>query len=184
MQDAIHYTNILLHGWTDEKARCYLEESRWPSGKIQCPRCGSRQPIYKQKRKDVAGYYRCPNRHKSRSNKDGSPDRPLVFTFRTDTILTRSHVPLAKWLYCLTLFALAPKRSLTPSKVSGLIGVDRKTASSILKLIGALRYETIPNEANNQFLLAVMSKQQVEADRLKKMQVKYPSALNPHRAPL
>lgn len=136
----------------DEHARHIFEKSRWKEGKPLCPECGSRRPIYKQTRKGVAGYYRCPMLHEQ-SNK------PLVFTVRTGTLLERSHVPFGKWMYCLELYAnfSSPHRVLSATTLAGLIEVNRKTASSILKHLDDLRYGNRGDEVENKFLLKLMA---------------------------
>ena len=44
------------------EVRSLLESFRW-AHQVRCPECDSTRPIYKQKRRDVEGYYRCPRQH-------------------------------------------------------------------------------------------------------------------------
>lgn len=135
-----------------EQARNILEHFRWPDGRPVCPECGSDQPIYKQTRKGVEGYYRCPSQH---SHPTG---RPVVFTVRTGTLLERSHLPLDKWLYCLWLYGRLPSQHQIPSAtaLSTAIDINRKTASSLLNHLYQLRYGKVSDDPANQFLLVVM----------------------------
>ena len=136
----------------DERARLIFEQFRWKDGKPRCPECGSWRPIYKQTRKGVSGYYRCPTLH-------GQSTKPLVFTVRTATSLERSHVPFEKWLYCLAWYAYLPSQHRVPpaTTLARLIHVNRKTASSILKLLDELRYGDQRSKGENSFLLELMA---------------------------
>lgn len=140
----------------EEQARRILEHFRWsPNGGPVCPQCGSQWPIYKQTRKGVQGYYRCPSLHPHPS---GSP-KPLVFTVRTGTLLARSHLPLDKWLYCLSWYGRLPSQHWIPSAsaLAKIIGVNRKTASNLLNLLYELRYGDDQDDHANQFLLKLMA---------------------------
>jgi hypothetical protein len=140
-------------------AREILEAARWPDGKPCCPVCESRKPIYKQDRKGVGGYYLCPTLHSSDQSKKKQLGKPLVFTVRTRTIMERSHVPLDKWLYSLQV--LARRSDLNPMTITELarrINVTRDGARTVFNRIDALRYETVPYEEQNIFLLALMAR--------------------------
>lgn len=140
----------------EEQARRKFEEFRWPpNGKPICPNCGSHWPIYKQSRKGVEGYYRCPTLHPHPS---GAP-KPLVFTVRSGTILARSHLPLDKWLHCLSWFGRLPARHEPPSAIglAKAIGVNRKTASAVLKHLYELRFGDDSEDQDNEFLLILMA---------------------------
>ena len=141
--DDDRYSGIFLSFTSNDYARLALEQLRWPGGAVCCPVCGSDRPIYRQNRKGVAGYYRCPAPHTDKSPK--GIGRPLVFTVRTGTIMERSHVPLSKWAYCLAIGAFAkanhPKRTLalSASKLALQIDVNPKTAASILRSLVSVR---------------------------------------------
>lgn len=165
MWKRIFNTDTFLN-YTDEQARRELEQLRWPNGEIQCPRCHSTQPIYKQERNGVGGYYRCPNLHPSLTN-PSLPDRPFVFTVRTDTILHRSHVTLPKWLYCLYLKAHLGNHKMSSKYLSGRISVTRKTASKIVQQLlwlYGLEDASDPNAVNNEFLLRFMASQKEQEE--------------------
>ncbi|AWB34738.1 hypothetical protein [Orrella marina] len=144
-----------------EQARLVFEAYRWPGGKPVCPVCNPnrgpgdpRYPIYKQTRNGVAGYYRCtaPHPHPSGESK------PLVFTVRTGTIMSRSHIPLDKWLFCMPW--LAELRSLhwfpPATLLAENIGVNRKTAASFLRDWASLRFGALREDSANAFLLQMI----------------------------
>lgn len=141
-----------------ESARRKFEEFRWPpNGKPICPDCGSHWPIYKQIRKGVEGYYRCPFGHPHPS----SSPKPLVFTVRTNTILARSHIPLEKWLYCLSWYGQLPSQNQIPSAIwlAEAIDINRKTASSLLNHLYQLRYGRLSDDPAHRFVLELMAEQ-------------------------
>jgi len=74
----------------EEAARLFLERRRWGE-RPACPKCGSEEKQYSQKRGGKQGYYRCNH-------------CTLVYTVRTQTFMERSHVPLHKWLYLIHCF--------------------------------------------------------------------------------
>ena len=71
----------------EEAARLFLERRRWGE-RPACPKCGSEEKQYRQKRGGKEGYTRCNH-------------CALVYTVRTGTFMERSHVPLHKWLYAI-----------------------------------------------------------------------------------
>jgi hypothetical protein len=166
------YNGIILRLGPEETARTMLEKLRWPKGAC-CPSCGSQTPIYKQSRRGVPGYYRCPATH-VRPHSDGV-GRPLVFTVRTGTALERSNMPLAKWVYCLTVGAAAHQNTPLPAlevpaaRLAGLIKVNRKTAVRILRLLHELRFGTHQNDGlSNAFLHAFMHRASDQLEELVK----------------
>lgn len=142
----------------EEQARIILENLRWPAGIPKCPLCGAEQPIYKEARNGVRGYYRCPRSHPAPQGNG----KPLVFTVRTDTILARSHLPLDKWLHCLNWYARIPDQPwrkgppIPATKLAQIIHVNRKTASSLLKELDNLRFKSSPDDAKNHFLIKLI----------------------------
>lgn len=100
---------------TVESARLYLEAQVWPTGTV-CPTCSGSDRI--TTRKD--GYYRCNACQ-------------IDFTVRTGTILSRSHVPLNKWLDAMHVIGTTPPSSY---ELAERIGVEQKTAWLMLKRLG------------------------------------------------
>lgn len=125
-------TDFLKHH-DDDRARTILEIYRWPAGRITCPLCNSWQPIYPETRGGTPGYYRCPASHEADAKRTSGGH--LVFTVKTGTILQRSHLPLAKWLYCL---ATVSPRGITVTELAARICITRKTAARVLKLMLSL----------------------------------------------
>jgi len=69
----------------NEAAREYLEWRRW-GGKPVCPACGSPAKLWKCR----PGYYKCGNRKCMKG-----------FTVRSNSIFSRSHIPLHHWLHAI-----------------------------------------------------------------------------------
>ena len=97
---------------TDEKARQYLEEIRWPNG-VVCSHCknADHKRIWEIKenpeKKIRAGLYHCAECGKQ-------------FTVTVGTIFEDSHIPLRKWLVAWYLLAVR-KRESVPYKFSGCL---------------------------------------------------------------
>jgi len=96
---------------TEESARDYLINARWPNGVI-CPHCGHDQ-AYTIRGGDL---FRC--KHKSCKKQ---------FTVRIGTVMERSAIPLQKWLFAMYLFGLHSK-GVASTKMAEMIGVTQKTA--------------------------------------------------------
>ena len=86
---------------TDDKARQYLEEIRWPDG-VVCPHCknAKQNRIWEIKsnpeKKIRAGLYHCAKCDKQ-------------FTVTVGTIFEDSHIPLRKWLVAWYLLCSSKK---------------------------------------------------------------------------
>jgi len=99
---------------TDEKARRYLEEIRWPDG-VVCPHCKNA----KQKRiwqieenpekKIRAGLYQCAECKKQ-------------FTVTVGTIFEDSHIPLRKWLVAWYLLC-SSKKGISSLQIQRMLGL-------------------------------------------------------------
>jgi len=94
---------------TEESARAYLEQRRWPNGAV-CPTCQSGDRITIRK----GGYYRC-NACK------------LDFTVRTSTIFERSHIPLNKWIFAMYLLVTA-RKGISSMQLSKELSITQKSA--------------------------------------------------------
>ena len=79
--------DITNPAFTDEdKAREFLEASRWPNGAF-CPHCGQLETVKPLGGKSMGpGWYYCS-------------DCREKFTVRVGTLYERSHIPLHKWLF-------------------------------------------------------------------------------------
>jgi transposase-like protein len=81
---------MMTHFSTEEKAREYFENLRWPNG-VTCPHCGNsnKDRIYKvtpnPEQKIRNGLYKCADCREG-------------FTATINTVMEDSHIPLNKWL--------------------------------------------------------------------------------------
>jgi transposase-like protein len=100
--------------FTDEdKAREFLEASRWPDGPI-CPFCGRLDAVAKLGGRSMGpGWYYCS------SCRD-------KFTVRVGTLYERSHIPLHKWLLA-THLVFASKKGMSALQLSRMLGITYKS---------------------------------------------------------
>lgn len=97
-----------------DKAREYLEATRWPTG-ATCPHCGGVDRVKKlEGKKHRPGLYQCGDCRKQ-------------FTVTVGTVFERSKVPLNKWLLATHLMA-ASKKGMSAHQLHRTIGVTYKTA--------------------------------------------------------
>lgn len=101
--------------FTDEdKAREYLEASRWPDGAV-CPHCGQIDTVSKLGGKSMGpGWYHCSECREK-------------FTVRVGTLYERSHIPLHKWLLA-THLIVASKKGMSSLQLSRMLGISYKSA--------------------------------------------------------
>src|SRR5437762_10393046 len=99
---------------TDEKARQYLEEIRWPNG-VVCPHCKNEDEkrIWEIKenleKKIRAGLYHCAKCGKQ-------------FTVTVGTIFEDSHIPLRKWLVAWYLLC-SSKKGISSLQIQRMLGL-------------------------------------------------------------
>ena len=99
---------------TDEKARLYLEEIRWPNGVI-CPHCknADHKRIWEIKPNEPAkiraGLYQCAECKKQ-------------FTVTVGTIFEDSHIPLRKWLVAWYLLC-SSKKGISSLQIQRMLGL-------------------------------------------------------------
>jgi transposase-like protein len=101
--------------FTDEdKAREYLEKSRWPDGPV-CPFCGQFETVKVLGGKSMGpGWYHCS-------------DCREKFTVRVGTLYERSHIALHKWLLATHLMT-SSKKGISAHQLHRMLGVTYKTA--------------------------------------------------------
>jgi transposase-like protein len=98
----------------EEKAREFLEKSRWPNGPV-CPYCMGKDSVKPLGGKSMGpGWYVCGE----------CRDK---FTVRVGTLYERSHIPLHKWLLA-THLIVASKKGMSALQLSRMLGVTYKTA--------------------------------------------------------
>ena len=99
---------------TDEKARQYLEEIRWPNG-VVCPHCknSDHKRIWEIKPNQAAniraGLYQCAECKKQ-------------FTVTVGTIFEDSHIPLRKWLVAWYLLC-SSKKGISSLQIQRMLGL-------------------------------------------------------------
>src|SRR5437773_6405151 len=99
---------------TDEKARQYLEEIRWPNG-VVCPHCknADQKRIWEiqpnEAAKIRAGLYQCAECKKQ-------------FTATVGTIFEDSHIPLRKWLVAWYLLC-SSKKGISSLQIQRMLGL-------------------------------------------------------------
>jgi transposase-like protein len=89
----VNLTDPIFHD--ENKAREWLEASRWPNGPV-CPHCGSLRPSIMGGKAHRPGLFHCP-------------DCRGQFTVRTGQVMESSHVPLTKWVLAYHLMASSKK---------------------------------------------------------------------------
>jgi transposase-like protein len=89
----VDLTDPVFHD--EDKAREWLETSRWPNGPV-CPHCGSVRVARMGGTSGRPGLFYCP-------------DCRGQFTVRTGQVMERSHVPLTKWVLAYQLMASSKK---------------------------------------------------------------------------
>jgi transposase-like protein len=105
---------IQLRFSTDDAARAYLEEIRWPDG-VTCPHCknAKQDRIWKivenRAKKIRAGLYHCAECDKH-------------FTVTVGTIFEDSHIPLRKWLVAWYLLC-SSKKGISSLQIQRMLGL-------------------------------------------------------------
>ena len=107
----VNLTDPIFHD--ENKAREWLEASRWPNGPV-CPHCGSVQPARMGGLSGRPGLFHCP-------------DCRGQFTVRTGQVMESSHVPLTKWVLAYHLMA-ASKKGVSAHQLHRTLKVAYNTA--------------------------------------------------------
>jgi transposase-like protein len=98
----------------EDKAREYLEKSRWPDGPV-CPFCGQFETVKALGGKSMGpGWYHCSECREK-------------FTVRVGTLYERSHIALHKWLLATHLMT-SSKKGISAHQLHRMLGVTYKTA--------------------------------------------------------
>lgn len=109
---------------TDEKARRYLEEIRWPNG-VVCPHCkiDDQKRIWKieenPEKKIRAGLYQCA-------------ECKAQFTVTVGTIFEDSHIPLRKWLVAWYLLC-SSKKGISSLQIQRMLGLGSYRTALFMK---------------------------------------------------
>jgi transposase-like protein len=99
----------------EDKARAFLEASRWPDG-VVCPFCGQLESSKALPANGAlgAGWYHCRDCRKK-------------FTVRVGTLYERSHIPLHKWLLATHLLC-ASKKGMSAHQLARMLEITYKSA--------------------------------------------------------
>ena len=108
---SIDLTDPMFHD--EEKAREWLEASRWPAGPV-CPHCGSIKVAPMGGTRHRAGLFYCP-------------DCRGQFTVMTGSVMERSHIPLPKWVLAIRLMT-ASKKGVSAHQLHRTLAITYKTA--------------------------------------------------------
>jgi transposase-like protein len=100
---------------TDEQCLAYLEQMRWPDGKVRCPVCGNdrisritRKSATKNVRKSL---YQCLE-----------PTCKQQFSATSGTVFNDSHLPLHKWFMALAIVVDA-KKGISANQLKEHLGI-------------------------------------------------------------
>jgi transposase-like protein len=107
----VDLTDPIFHD--EDKAREWLEASRWPNGPT-CPHCGCVRPGRMGGSSGRPGLFHCP-------------DCRGQFTVRTGQVMERSHVPLTKWVLAYHLMA-SSKKGVSAHQLHRMLKVAYNTA--------------------------------------------------------
>lgn len=99
---------------TEEEARAFLEELRWPNGSA-CPHCGNEGDNYR-----LSGKSHRPGVHKCKACRK-------QFTVTTNTIMHRSHIPLTKWVAAFYMM-VSSKKGISAHQIHRTLDITYKTA--------------------------------------------------------
>ncbi len=97
----------------EDKAREWLEESRWPNGPY-CPHCGSVNALRMEGQAHREGLFHCR-------------DCRGQFTVLTGSVMESSHVSLAKWVLAIRLMT-SSKKGMSAAQIHRSLGITYKTA--------------------------------------------------------
>src|SRR5271170_6031572 len=107
--------DVTQHFATDEQCLAYLEQMRWPDGKVRCSTCGNdrisritRKSATKNVRKSL---YQCLE-----------PTCKQQFSATSGTIFNDSHLPLRKWFMALAIVVDA-KKGISANQLKEHLGI-------------------------------------------------------------
>lgn len=98
---------------SEEDARKHLEQMRWPDGPV-CVHCGSTNAVTLEGNAHRAGVEKCRDCRKQ-------------FTVTIGTVMERSHLPLAYWLYAFARMC-ASKKGISAKQLERELGISYKAA--------------------------------------------------------
>ncbi len=109
-------------------AQAWIASRRWPDGIIRCPHCGSDRTRSVPRAKPMPWHCSECRRY---------------FSVRTGSLMTRSQIPLRKWVFAIFLCATRPK-GISSLQLHRDIGVTQKTAWFMLHRIREAWHQIAP----------------------------------------
>ena len=88
--------------------------------------------------------------HRPSTSKPGSV-KALVFTVKTGTVLSRSHIALSKWACALAL-RRSTRNTITATELGTLLNISRKTAGIIIRCMNDLYRESQGRDRSQAFI--------------------------------
>ena len=122
----MNLVSLVEHFHGEEKCRAYLENLRWPRGKVVCPRCGNKSI----------------SRIADRQQYDCNSCR-YQFSVTAGTIFHDSHLPLWEW-FLATYTMIESKKGVSANQIKRMLNVSYKTAWYLCHRIRAAMKETNP----------------------------------------
>jgi transposase-like protein len=118
--------DLIAEFGSEDKCRTYLEQLRWPDGKVRCIRCDSTK-ISRIKARDQFDCDACT----------------YQFSVRAGTIFHDSHLPLWKWFLAVYVMGES-KKGISANQMKRMLGVSYKTAWYLCHRIRAALVEIDP----------------------------------------
>jgi len=112
-----------------EKAREYIEATRWPDGPV-CSHCGCMDATKLTGKAHRPGLYQCNECREQ-------------FTCTTGTVMERSKIPLNKWLAAFYLLS-ASKKGVSAHQIARTLGLSYKSAWFLMHRIREAMVEPLP----------------------------------------
>src|SRR2546430_6348612 len=124
---------LLQHFNNEDKARDFLEKTRWPNGVIICPVCGTK------------GAYRMGNcrMYKCRAN-----ECKVNFSVTLGTMMENTKLPLAKWFAAIWLIT-NHKKGISSCQLARDLGIGQKAAWFVLHRVREMVMEKEPTLLDN-----------------------------------
>ena len=124
---------------TEEKARKWLENKRWPKGQIVCPYCGSKEHIVALKHPTQT--HRCKAcRRAGKKNQ---------FNVKTNTIMEESNIPCRLWAIGVYLYSTNIK-GISSMKLHRELGITQKSAWFLLHRLRQASHDLISKKFESE----------------------------------
>src|SRR5438270_8712227 len=102
----------IQHFSSPENVLAYMVNLRWPDGKVTCPSCGRKEPVFLK----TQNKWQCKSVHKKRQ-----------FSAKVGTIFEDSPIPLDKWLTAMWMLCNC-KNGVSSYEIHRTVKVTQKSA--------------------------------------------------------